>query len=227
MSTINKVYKLIALKIEMSIYTVKKPSNWRRVVKTLKEGPDFGIHGLKEDNLEAILKNECPFGRGILGEYVPAHYFAVGKTVKKWTDEKFYNALWASFDIALRFSGKYFSKNNQIIISGRPCLLLGVAKPRFRDSPFLVDDRDTIMIYSSYSDKSRERIRAFPVGHDFNRQLFDLYGINMTDEELDMIGRKLRQFCGNLDFPDDIASTYFILNQMIKGIIEKVYRLKL
>lgn len=103
-----------------SIDEIVYPSNWKAMVRTLKQGPDFGIHGTEIGNLIGIM-HDAENGRNII-----CHYFAVGKEEKQMDDLDFYDTLWASINDAIGISCKYPIKGSKAVFSGEPCLILGL-----------------------------------------------------------------------------------------------------
>ena len=64
-----------------------------RIIKTLKEGPDFGIHGTRVSNLAEIMRGyRC--GRNVVG-----HYFGADERARALPDDEFYRRLKARLEM--------------------------------------------------------------------------------------------------------------------------------
>lgn len=95
-----------------------KIRNYKNIVKLLKKGPDFGIHGAKYKNLDAIFKENW---------VIPGHYFAVDSEAKSFPDKEFYERLCASVQVAFAFSNPEGAmKNEYYTFKNPPCILLGI-----------------------------------------------------------------------------------------------------
>ena len=78
---------------------VPKKGNWEKIVREIKAGPHFGIHGTRRENLSSILESQT--------SSVSCHYFVVGENEKKLPDNEFYERLGASLDWALKYSSGF------------------------------------------------------------------------------------------------------------------------
>jgi len=104
----------------MSIEDIVYPSNWKAIVRTLKWGPDFGIHGTEISNLMELMDDAEKGCRMI------CHYYAVGKEEKEMDDRDFYDGLWTSINNAINISCKYSIEGSKAVFSGLPCLIFGI-----------------------------------------------------------------------------------------------------
>lgn len=150
---------------------IPKVRDWQKLVRSLKQGPSFGIHGTRFENLDDILSRHKITG-------TVGHYYAVGDKQKALEDEAFYEILWASINSSLGFSGCFEDRKKN------PCLLLGINQTK----------------YSSLNDEHSRRSShfgkfntTFEVGHDFIRG-WSVEPIVLYGEEKQVIDRIMETY---------------------------------
>jgi hypothetical protein len=202
----------------MAIDNPVKVKDCNKVVKALKLGPDFGIHGIMHKNLAGV-REDCR-----RGEIVRGHYFAVGKLEKELPDNDFYRRLWASIDVALGYSNHPDIKGNEVGFEGLPALVLGIHSHVNSRRINTYNSGDITL--SSYCDENGDSLRAFPVGHDFIPELFSVSCLEIQENEAEAINRKFRRFCEERDFGNSPGyyKDYFVSRELIKRMIRKIHR---
>ena len=199
----------------MAINNPVKVKNWHEIVRALKLGHDFGIHGARHENLAGIIEDSQK------GMVVIGHYFAVGEREKELNDNEFYQRLWASIDVALGFSTRYDIKENKAVFDGLPSIVLGIHNHIYSRG-IITNDSGNITI-SSYDDGNGNSMRAFPIRHDFIPELFSVRCLEIQESEIEKINSGLEKFCAKRDF-DTISKTYFVSRELIKRMVLKIYR---
>lgn len=164
-----------------SVDSIVKADNWEEVVRTMKEAPDFGIHGVRYKNLAGILEDIEA------GRHVACHYFFVGEQEKKLSNADFYDRLWASVNIALGHSALHSIENGKAVFENTPCFLLGIDKKNSRTM-----DAAGNPIACSYGNDD-ESAKTFPVGHDFLSTV-DIRLVTVPLDEIAKINSELRNF---------------------------------
>lgn len=188
---------------------VKKVPNWRNLVRILKEGPDFGIHGTKFEKAQKILLDG--------DTWVLAHYFCVGENQKKLPDVEFYEKLWASIGIAYHFSECMDVNKKELTFIRNPCLVLGINRNEDRCS---LEDR-SLPGASVYGSKGE----TFPIGHDFYKFAgIEVKSIYIDDSGIGDIQRKLAQYSAKPKvysclYPD-ISHAYFVEREIIGRFVK-------
>ncbi|MBU2503610.1 MAG: hypothetical protein KJ879_00965 [Nanoarchaeota archaeon] len=198
---------------------VPKVRNWRKIVGDLKSGPDFGIHGIKYENLCRVLNER--------GVYVRGHHFCVDPSEKMFPDEEFYEKLWSSVVCAKGYSLSTPIKigRNGAEFPRLPSILLGIVCDRSKYSlsptqaPF-----NTI-----YGDLGV----TFPVGHDFDRDFFKLEGITINERGLNRINGRLERYLKKFEekqgskkmiYGGNMTSLYFVERELAKELIKGIHR---
>ena len=193
-----------------------KKGNWEKIVRDIKAGPHFGIHGTRRENLSSILESQT--------SSVSCHYFVVGENEKKLPDNEFYERLLASLEVTLRFSSGLKITGNMAEFTGLPSILLGIAKGYF--GRFNNSNPDT-SVCSFYGKKRK----TFPVEHDFYGipELLRLVGVVIEEPEIKRINQKLKRYSDGLGVVQwkEISNAYFVQGEIIKSFIGKIHeRLK-
>ncbi|MEK6848459.1 MAG: hypothetical protein AABX65_02405 [Nanoarchaeota archaeon] len=163
--------------------------NWEKIVRNLKAGPDFAIHGTRYQNLEGMLEQNR---RGLV---VYGHNFSVGKKEKRLPDNGFYNRLVASTGIAIGHST--FSKGGmktynfddtlgRYVFEEPIALIIGVADEKYKE--FNVPEDKSIEGYVPWLDIVPD---TFPIGHDFVN--CNLTSCELYLDELDAISEKVNR----------------------------------
>ena len=194
---------------------VPKKGNWEKIVRDIKAGPHFGIHGTRRENLSSILESQT--------SSVSCHYFVVGENEKKLPDNEFYERLGASLDWALKYSSGFGITGDMAKFTGLPSILLGIAKGDFW---IFNNSHPDTSVYSVYGG-----CRTCPVEHDFYGipELLRLVGVVIEEPEIKRINQKLKRYSDGLGVAllKEISNAYFVQGEIIKSFIGKIHeRLK-
>ncbi len=195
---------------------VKLPKDYREIARDFKEGPDFGIHGIKKSNLEAAL-NDFNNKPALVG-----HYFAINDKAKNMSDKDFYESLYGSIGTALDFSAKLEKiEDNKAVFGGLPCLIIGINNGK---NPRIIKC-DNNAFYTKFYNKKGGAIITFEVGHDFIDLAVDLRIVAINDKELKKYNQDLEKYLlaqkGNFS---EISGTYLILDKLIKNLMSKIHK---
>jgi hypothetical protein len=187
--------------------------NFDEVVRILKQGPDFGLHGAEAKNIGAMLENK---GLNVMG-----HYFST-KGEKETDDETFYGKLAASVDTAMNQSASQnfifeIQGHNAIFLSW-PCIILGVDGRR----QGWIRPSQNEPITSDYG-KAR---KTFGISHDMSTDL-DFHVLVINGEELKDINKELGKFCEENRLTPTlykgVPEAHFVQDNLVKRMIRKIY----
>jgi len=196
------------------IDSIVKAGNWEEVVRTMKEAPDFGIHGVKYRNLPGIVRDIEA------GKPVACHYFFVGKNERNLSDNDFYEKLWASVNIALGHSALHSIKDGKAVFNDNPCILLGIDKENSR-----IMSAEQSPISCSYG-SSEDSAKTFPVGHNFIPPV-EIRIVAMFAGQIAKINRRLRIFYEQYssDPRINMALSYLAGREATDAALKEVYGL--
>jgi len=204
----------------MNLFRPYKGKNWREIVRTLKEGPDFGIHITDFWKMKKIIRDVDSNRTG----YARGHYFAVRGREKSWSDNYFYGSLWSSIDTASEFSFSYTPNDEvgQVSFTENPSLLLGIEE---NESGFLT----TYFGNGNHPFWSRYGFNTFPIGHDFILKpgVLRLEGVTLGDKELDRISQRVIEYTermkkNSLPLGMNISRSLLVKREVTRGLIKKV-----
>jgi len=192
------------------IREIPRPTNFSKLVQTLKQGPNFGIHGALPLNAQEMLAEMSPAAID--------HYFSIDARAKAYSDVEFYNKLFASVNVALGHSSSLINSDSGISFrEGLPCLVLGIPKNKKYDYLILGDSSER---YSGISDEKGNPVSTFRVGHDFLRDYLDIRRLDLSEQELEDIKRKVNAKC---PLQDLIGQAYLGSRQLTRVFVSKIY----
>lgn len=197
----------------------KRLRNWREIVKTLKVGPDLGIHGTKVENSYAmVLQNRE-------GHTVTGHFFFIGKKEKELEDALFYGRLCASVDQAIWCSRpNYSSDGKNIRFEREPCVILGIDS----DKKHLVDTgahRNPMSSYILWIAQERSGL-TFDVGHDFLPFPYvRLESRVIPRSELKVMCKDAVEFADRRGpYGNTLNAATYLQRRLTESMIRKIYR---
>lgn len=187
--------------------------NFDEVIRVLKQGPDFGLHGSEYKNIKEMLKNP--------GLNVRGHYFST-KGEKETEDETFYGKLAASVDEAMKYSASqdfiFEIQGHNAIFPSLPCIVLGVDSKR---QGWIRKGEDE-PITSDYGNARK----TFGISHDMSTDL-DFHVLVINGEELNEINGKLAEFCEEHNLTTTlyhgVPEAHFVQDNLVKRMIRKIY----
>jgi hypothetical protein len=124
-------------------------------------------------------------------------------------DDEFYRRLWCSISEASKFSYSFKIKDIEAVFDGNPSLILGTGHIGYNNSDEIItDDGNT-----------------FKIGHSFFREFGNIYGLEVNENELHEINKKMQDFYKKLKNPssDGYIKSYFVLEQINKKFISKIH----
>lgn len=197
-----------------------KEKNWREIVRDLKAGPHFGIHGAKRENLLKMLE--------LNNSYTMGHYFVVGEHEKSFPDSKFYDRLWASLDVVYPYSCIYQLEEDRAIFTGLPSILLGVEEG---NSHIILTENEPAQSPFNNTHYGKTGL-TFRVGHDFlvAPGKLRLEGIMVDESELELINRKLARHTERMEgkygryLGFRIEQAYFVEREIIRSLVKKIHK---
>lgn len=198
----------------MNIEKIVRVRNHDEVIRTLKQGPSFGIHGATFKNSWKILN------KGSMR--IPCHYFAADEKQRELDDNEFYERLWASVERAIGYSCNREIKDNflyQLKLSCLPCTLLGVDK----SNTGMINGTD-----DPESSRYGHKYRTFGIGHDFAKDILDVHYLIIPGEEIETINKRLSRFCKNKEahgkkIYGNMIFGYLIQRELVTRMINKIY----
>ena len=207
----------------MDLASIARVKGYRNIVRTLKSGPNFGIHGTSHENLRDILNSS--------DRAVYAHYFGVDANARKIPDIEFYERLWASIDVALCHSSGYNGviRDNRAEFHGDPCLLLGIEKNLPDSAPLIINpEEDSARVTVMYVDRRGSPVKTFGLGHDFYyRGFVDLEGLTIEKADKRRINGKLMECYRGQDFARSVAPSMnlalTVRRELIMSMIRKIH----
>lgn len=195
----------------MDIEKIVRVRNHDEVIRTLKQGPSFGIHGVTFKNSWKILNKRSM--------HIPCHYFAADKKQRGLDDNEFYERLWASVERVIGYSCSREIEENQVKFSSLPCTLLGV-------------DKLNIGMINGTEDPESSRYghkyRTFGIGHDFSKDILDVHYLIISCKEIDTINKVLSKFCKDKEahgkkIYGSMIFGYLIQRELVTKTINKIY----
>jgi len=199
----------------MSIYHVPKINGWEKIVLDLKSAGGFGIHGAKNRNVEAIIKEGGLWG----------HYFAVGDEEKRLDDLRFYEHLWASASVALGLSQKYDVISGKVEFDGLPSLIIGIENQACRERGFHLIHGEAHALSSIWIDASGNILETFGIGHEFSKEFIDTFALVTSEKDIEQIcSASEKEVQGKAMYGKDITLSYLVGRELTKTMLRKVYR---
>jgi len=198
---------------------------WEKIVRGIKAGPDFGIHGTQYEKMRNILwenKQNKESGDKLLGG-AQGHRFTVDQESRNVGDETFYTRLVASVGIALCYSKCYgdLDKGNYVF-NNSPSILLGIDGERngfFSEN----DNRRRGLFMAPWIHNGCSQIETFPIGHDFISNN-DLVGLSLDKKECEEINSRWKEYSrGKILLGVDMVAQYLVQRECIERMIRKIY----
>lgn len=176
----------------------------RQMIRALKEGPDFGIHGTRRSFWYG---GPCESAR----ERLLGHYFSYEGDERAESEEVFASRLRASISCAMYFSAPkqtslYKIENGKAVFSSTPFLIMAVDS---EDAGRIRGDTDRR--FGTLDDRE-----TFKVGHD--PVYVDLYPLSIRPPEIGIINAKLKEKTF-----DNMARSYFVLEELTSRFIRKMF----
>ncbi len=198
----------------MSIDSVLKVPDWKKIVSTFKQGPCFGIHGATFENAKSIENSRS--------DWIMAHYFSVGVEEKRLPDGEFYEKLWASIVAAEGHSTKLNVTDREINFRGLPALILGIEGKRTLVRGAAIE-ANTGPFMSYYGNKHE----TLPIGHDFHKYCgVEIKMVYLDENTLASINEKMSNFSRRLGEKargKEILCSYFAIRELTRNLLRKVY----
>jgi hypothetical protein len=209
----------------LSLTRPERLRKWRDIVRTLKQAPNFGIHGIQHKNLLSILNKESLFNSPdtIFGHYpdtIFGHYFAIDNNAKQENDSDFYDKLWASISVAIAYSTTFSLEEDYAVLRDKPCLLLGVD----REIPLIKGVKSARLSHYGREDCTP----TFEVGHEFYINMQDIFHLEIEDDKIKKINLQMKEFCQKYSITVEspgrkISQAYFMENRLIREFLKKIY----
>jgi len=200
---------------------------WEKIVRGMKAGPDFGIHGATYENLQSILaenRRNKESGEPYLYDTF-GHRFTINDKTKSIDDEEFYKCLVASVGSALCYSKCYGERliqpDGNIKFTDFPCLLIGIDVK----GKCLLDAENTRFDFMAPWIKkgNGEDIKSFDIGHDFYGGL-EMAGLTLGQNETDKINDRWKDFSRGKQFlGGGLVAAFFAQRECIERMIRKIY----
>jgi len=203
----------------MGLADIVKVREYDKVVETLRQGPSFGIHGMRKENYDKWY-NE--WKESSIKSYVfMGHYFAVGKQERQLPKDEFYKRLWVSTQIALNYSVPYSLHvvKKGVLFDRLPLLLLGIPQ---RGKDILIKNGKRSYMCEYWGGES---IEAFPVGHDFiiEQGYTELCPLLISDSEIKTINRRMAKQPWIHGPHKNLVQDLFVSRELITRMIRKMY----